>query len=69
VTRAEHVRWCKERALEYLPGDCASAVASMISDMGKHEEVRLDPLLAMIGLMDAQRGPDAARRWIEGFAE
>ncbi len=42
MTRGEHMAWCKERALEYLnPGPHYSleqAVASMVSDLGKHED-------------------------------
>lgn len=38
-TRAEHLAWCKERALEYADaGDLANAWASMVSDLGKHPE-------------------------------
>lgn len=73
MTRAEHLNWCKQRALEIADsGDLPGAVASMASDMGKHDETRLDPLMAgfltMAGIMDAQNGNTAAvRRWIEGF--
>jgi len=38
-TRAEHLAWCKERALEYLDeGDVQQAFASFASDMSKHPE-------------------------------
>lgn len=37
ITRAEHLAWCKARALEYVDaGDLEQAFASMISDLGKH---------------------------------
>ena len=43
-TRYEHLQWCKERALEYLkPGPYFSldnAMASILSDFGKHDETR-----------------------------
>lgn len=38
-TRAEHLQWCKERALEYVDaGDLNNAFASMTSDLTKHPE-------------------------------
>ena len=73
MNRQEHIAWCKERALEYLdPGPHYSvqeAVASMGSDLGKHEETRgptMTPLV-MLGMMEIARGENAVRRWIEGF--
>ena len=39
-TRAEHLQWCKQRALAYLPDDPQQAFASMASDLNKHEETR-----------------------------
>lgn len=38
TTRAEHLEWCKKRALGYLPGDTSQAFASMMSDLSKHTE-------------------------------
>ena len=39
MTRAEHLAWCKERALEYCDrGDTENALTSMFSDLGKHKE-------------------------------
>ena len=36
-SRAEHLAWCKQRALEYADlGDVATAHASLASDMSKH---------------------------------
>lgn len=73
TTRAEHVKWCKERALEYLKeNDLQSAAASMLSDLGKHEETAsmVAGPLGMLGLMEAASGnPQRVRRFIEGFAE
>lgn len=72
MTRAEHLNWCKTRALEYADqGDLASAVGSMMSDMRKHKDTDLGDagaFLMLAGMMDAQRGDKAAvKRWIEGF--
>lgn len=39
MTRAEHIAWCKERALQYVDaGDTDQAFASVASDLRKHEE-------------------------------
>ncbi len=71
MTRAEHVRWCKRRAMEYVQaGDFAQAIASMLSDLGKHPEtvnLAAGPL-AMMGIMSAKSRSEATQ-FIEGFAE
>lgn len=71
-TRAEHVRWCKQRALEHLDlGQPQLAVSSMISDMGKHPEtedaIRTQIVPGMATLKN--EGAEGVRRWIEGFGE
>lgn len=41
LNRAEHLAWCKERALEYVEsGDLCQALSSMLSDLSKHDETR-----------------------------
>lgn len=41
MTRAEHIAWCKQRALEYVDnGDLQNAYASMHSDLQKHPETK-----------------------------
>lgn len=35
MTRDEHLAWAKQRALEYLPRDPTSALASFMSDVAK----------------------------------
>jgi hypothetical protein len=71
MTRADHIRWCKMRAREYLRvGDTQNAVTSMLSDLGKHPETReLQDAMGLIGIYTIQRGPEEAARFIEGFAE
>lgn len=72
MTRADHIAWCKRRALEYVErGDLVNAINSMISDLGKHSEtedhigIRLGATRLLGGrLNDATE----VRRWIEGFA-
>lgn len=63
--------WAKARALEYLErGDCRNAVASMTSDLSKHPETeKAGSLMAIIGMFEVAAGPEAVRRWIEGFGE
>jgi hypothetical protein len=71
TSRADHLAWCKERALEYVArGDLASAIASMTSDLSKHEATNnpANPGLAQLGMMyAADKDAAAVRRWIEGF--
>jgi len=74
-TRAEHVAWCKQRALEYVDqGELGQALASMTSDMRKHDDPDdpIDPTLIVFIYMEGTRlaaADDRAgfRRFIEGF--
>lgn len=71
VTRAEHLAFCKQRALEYVElGDLINAVGSMFSDLGKHDETIgcVSPELATEGMtFAALNDADNVRRWIGGF--
>lgn len=71
-TRAEHMAWCKQRALEYLthdPPNVFGAITSLCSDLGKHEETRehaaihLGSMLLLAGQLATVA---AARQFIEG---
>ncbi len=71
MTRAEHLQWCKTRAIEYVnAGDNQQAFASMASDLGKHPETQghvgleLGMMQLMAGHLDA---PDKMRHFINGF--
>lgn len=71
MTRAEHLAWAKERALEYADqGDAANAMASIGSDLGKHPGtanhagIQLGMMLLLSGNL---RGREEIRRFIEGF--
>jgi hypothetical protein len=72
TTREEHLRWCKDRALQLVEsGDATAAVASMISDLGNWQGGALYDrsvfnALAMDGLM-FRKTADQVRNWIEGF--
>lgn len=70
-TRAEHLAWCKIRALEYLENvGPIEAFASMTSDMNKHPETRrhlgleLGRRLLIGGFLST---PAQVREWVGGF--
>jgi hypothetical protein len=62
------LEWCKVRAREYLQrGEPADAVASMLSDLRKHEDfVGIADNLGPLGLL-AATSTHEAKRFIEGF--
>lgn len=71
MNRAEHLAWCKQRALEFLDGgDKQQARMSMLSDLSKHEElsnhsgIKLGMLLLVNGYLHSDY---EIRNWIEGF--
>lgn len=67
MTRQEHLQWCKARAMEYVnAGDWSSAVASMLSDLGKHPETEKSVEIGGM-LMLTVRDKESARRFVEGF--
>ena len=71
MTRAEHLQWCKDRALEYVErGELQEAFSSMASDLNKHPETigHAGCELGMMQLMARQlsTAPEM-RRFIEGF--
>ena len=73
MTRDEHLRWAKDRALEYVnSGDLKNAFASFGSDLSKHPDLQdsvvvfreLGMSLFISGhLSTAKQMTD----WIEGF--
>ena len=70
-TRAEHLQWCKDRALAYVEvDDNQQAFNSFMSDMSKHPETKDNPFLLM-GLPMLMGGllstPDEMNNWINGF--
>jgi hypothetical protein len=71
TTRADHLAWCKERALEYVAaGDLTNAFGSMVSDLNKHPEteghsgIQLGSMLFFGGGLATER---QMREFIEGF--
>jgi hypothetical protein len=72
MNRAEHLQWCKNRAMEYVEkDDYQQAVTSMLSDLNKHEETKVsaDGILAQLGLFVLMTGPtrESITRYIQGF--
>lgn len=71
-SRDEHLKWCKERALELLKaGDLQGAVGSMVSDLQKWTGGQMyDPMLLAFLNMDGVlfcKTPEQVKRWVEGF--
>lgn len=71
MNRAEHLQWCKDRALEYVENnDTDQAFASMMSDIGKHDEttghigIQLGMMLKMSGHLSTE---PQMKEWIIGF--
>jgi hypothetical protein len=71
MTRAEHLAWAKQRALEYIDaGEMSNGVASMLSDLRKHPELenhlgaKLGGMLMMGGMLKTR---EQCRKWVEGF--
>ena len=72
MTRAEHLQWCKNRAMEYVKiGDFNNAVTSMLLDLSKHEETMASStgVCAQLGMFELMNGPTREKitRFIEGF--
>lgn len=71
MARAEHLQWCKDRAMEYVnSGDLQQAFASMCSDLNKHDETK-DHAGCRLGIMMLMSGKlntaGEMRKFIEGF--
>jgi hypothetical protein len=73
MTRTEHLRWAKTRALEYVAaGDNTQAFASFASDLSKHPDLaqsrKLHAELGAALLLGGHLRTQAQMRdWIEGF--
>ena len=71
MNRAEHLEWCKRRAIEYIDiNDTTQAWTSMVSDLRKHPEtsnhsaIELGTSMLFGGFLSSQ---DEMRRFILGF--
>ena len=68
MTRAEHLEWCKLRALEYCDvGEEMNAWASMASDLRKHPETADHPGIDLGFQLMLTGNMTDLRKFIEGF--
>ncbi len=70
MSRTEHLQWANDRALEYVAsGDLQGAIASMTSDLRKHDDFDspVYAFMSLVGMREIERGPEAVKRWITGF--
>ena len=73
TTRAEHMAWCKERALEYADkGDAGLAMSSLVQDLGANPETAgsvqvVTGLMMPLALLGEFEKPGELRKFIEGF--
>jgi hypothetical protein len=49
TSRADHLKWCKDRALAYLP-DWQNAMASFVSDLGKHDDTAGHAVIELLAM-------------------
>lgn len=49
MTREEHLKWCKERAIQEMDfyGEPSKGIISMMSDLRKHPETQSETLMAL----------------------
>ena len=70
-TRAQHLEWCKKRALAHCDqGRLQQALSSMFSDLRKHPETADHPAIGLgVGLMSFGDLTTSwkVREFIEGF--
>lgn len=70
MTRAEHIAWCKQRAIAEMDysKDPKQGIISMMSDIRKHPETN-SPLLSALCMAELLGQPtvEKARKFIEGF--
>ena len=74
MTRQEHLKWCKERAIAeydfYMKNDPKPAlkngIASIMSDISKHSETQSDSLKALC-MMQLMSRPNMSRQEFVNF--
>ncbi len=71
MDRAEHLQWCKDRALEYVKnGNTQDAFVSFSSDMSKHQDTANHSALPLgVALFFSGHLSSAIKmeKWINGF--
>lgn len=70
MTREEHLKWCKERAMREIDfyKDGKQGIISMMSDLRKHPETDSSTLVSLC-VYELQKNPSiqAAKNFINGF--
>jgi len=53
MTKAEHIKWCKKRAIAEMDfyNDYTKGIISIMSDLRKHPETNNETLLSLCGMM------------------
>jgi hypothetical protein len=70
MDRSEYMGRSKKRALEYIDaGETKNGIMSMLSDMGKHEELAPLAQALFIPMLETVNDNEAARKFIEDFRE
>lgn len=66
MTRAEHLDWCKKRAIEIAEtGDTNGAFASFVSDMSKHPETAGHSALMMGTMLLSTGNLDSVKQMVD----
>ena len=72
MTREEHLKWCKERAIAEIDysKDPKQGIISIMSDLRKHPETNKEALISLCGMMllsDRIKTRQQAIDFINGF--
>lgn len=68
MTREEHLKWCKERAIQEMDfyKDPSKGLISMMSDLQKHPETKSKSLV-LLCLGQLKRSPKISRQEVINF--
>ncbi len=72
TTQGEYLIWAKQRAVEYLlRGELRTSFAVMVSDLGRHGQLKNHPNIEVgFGELDQLlQDPDKMHQWLDGFDE
>lgn len=68
MTRAEHLQWSKDRAIQILKeGDSTGAVTSFMSDMAKHSELENHSALELMMMLYMTENLSDIEKFINDF--
>lgn len=70
MTREEHLKWCKERAIAEMDfyKDPSKGIVSMMSDLRKHPETNSEALVSLCG-MQLMINPKMTRQQVINFID